>query len=192
MSIRADLYYFKKSKKSIAKDMLLFLVSVVNLYCALGSRRYVTNFFRDLISGERYSPKQITDNFCYLRRRGLVKVEKRNNQIYISLTQKGKDAAGKLQIDYLEIKKSKKWDKKWRIVIFDIPQSKRIYREALRGKLKQLGFYRLQQSIWIHPFDCRAEIEILKDFFGFTDDEIRYITAVDIGNNKMVRDIFGV
>jgi len=117
-------------------------------------------------------------------------MEKKNHQIYISLTEKGKKKAGWLQIDSLKIKRPKKWDGKWRLVIFDISQIKKLYREAFRGKLKELGFYPLQKSVWIYPFDCRAEIELLKEFFGLSDKELRLIVTEDIGEDNKLQQLF--
>jgi DNA-binding transcriptional regulator PaaX len=96
---------------------------------------------------KKISQKKVSDAFYQLRKRGLIRFENKGGQIYIYLTEKGKKFAEILQIDELKIKNSKKWDKKWRILIFDIAQLKRIYREAFRGKLKELGFYQLQKSV---------------------------------------------
>jgi len=92
----------------------------------------------------------------------------------------------------LQIKKPKHWDHKWWIVIFDIAHTNRIKREALRGLLKRLDFYQLQKSVWVCPYDCRDEVEVLKDFFGLTDKEIRLIVASDIGADSFLRNIFKV
>lgn len=55
---------------------------------------------------------------------------------------------------------NKAWDKKWRIVLFDIPEKERWKRDNLRAKLKELGFGMIQMSVWMspHPFedDVRA------------------------------------
>jgi DNA-binding transcriptional regulator PaaX len=108
------------------------------------------------------------------------------------LTEKGRKIAGWLQIDALKIRRPKIWDKKWRIVIFDISQLKKFYREAFRGKLKELGFYPLQKSVWIHPFDCQDEIELLRDFFGLDQKEMRLIIAENIGPAEWIREIFKI
>ena len=105
-------------------------------------------------------------------------------------TEKGKKEAGWLQINDLKIKRPKEWDKKWRIVIFDISQLKKIQREAFRGKLKEIGFQPLQKSVWIHPFDCRDEIDLLKDFFGLTEKEVRLIVSPEIGGDEQLKEIF--
>lgn len=49
----------------------------------------------------------------------------------------------------------KPWDKKWRILVFDIPEEIRWRRDVFRRKLKELGFGMYQQSVWIspHPFE---------------------------------------
>ncbi|MFC1756901.1 hypothetical protein ACFLZC_01975, partial [Patescibacteria group bacterium] len=69
-------------------------------------------------------------------------------------------------LDEMILLKPKKWDGKWRLVIFDIPETKRCARDALRQKLEQLEFYQCQKSTWIHPFPCIEEIEFLKNFFN--------------------------
>jgi len=52
-----------------------------------------------------------------------------------------------------------KWDKKWRIVIFDIPEKNRLSRERLRFYLKDIGFKMLQNSNWICPYGDFDEIQ---------------------------------
>jgi DNA-binding transcriptional regulator PaaX len=139
-----------------------------------------------------YAKKRITNTFKRLQKQGCIKIERRSRQIYIRLTEKGKKMAGWLQVDALKIKRPKKWDKKWRIVIFDISQLKKIYREAFRGKLKELGFYPLQKSVWIFPFDCRDEVELLRDFFGLNHDEMRLIVAQEIGPEDWLKKKFKI
>jgi hypothetical protein len=136
----------------------------------------------------RAKAKNFINTFYTLKRRGMIDFEKRNNQVYISLTKKGKKQAGKYQINDLSIKKPKRWDKKWRIVIFDIPSNKKIVREALRGKLKRLNFYQLQKSVWAHPFDCFKEIKLLKEFFCLNDNELRIIVSDDIGDDEKMKE----
>jgi phenylacetic acid degradation operon negative regulatory protein len=58
-----------------------------------------------------------------------------------------------------------KWDHKWRIIIFDIPHSKKAARDALRRKLIGLDCYPLQKSVWIHPFPCVSEISYVANVF---------------------------
>lgn len=136
--------------------------------------------------------KKFLRSFYYLRTHGFISIENRRGQIYISLTPEGKKAAGKYQINDLEIKRPKKWDGRWRILIFDIANRHKIKREALRGKIKQLGLYQLQKSVWVHPYDFKKEMALLREFFYLTKDEMQIITASEIENDAEAKDFFGL
>ena len=67
-------------------------------------------------------------------------------------------------IRYFRTKSGGKWDKKWRVVIFDIPQELHKERVKFRKKLKYLGFIMLQKSVFIFPYPCSEEVgDICKD-----------------------------
>lgn len=74
------------------------------------------------------------------------------------ITEKGRKYIQKLQISSMKIEKPKHWDGKWRLVIFDIPEKKKKSRDSFAGHLKSLGLFRLQDSVFIHPYDCKNEI----------------------------------
>lgn len=44
-----------------------------------------------------------------------------------------------------------RWDGKWRLVFFDVPESRRAVRDYVRNILKRLGFKEFQRSTWMHP-----------------------------------------
>lgn len=194
MGIREYKYYFKKPKSEIIKDLIKFLALSGTIVIAASSEKFWWNFWLKVLglkkTFQKYPKKRVYDNFYTLLKQGFIRIEKRKNQIYISLTEKGRAKAGWLQINDLKIKRPKKWDKKWRIVIFDIAQIKKIYREAFRGKLKELGFFPLQKSVWIHPFDCEAEIELLRKFFNLSQEELRLIVAEKIGPSEKIKQFF--
>jgi len=198
MGIRKYKYYFKRPKSEIVKDILYWLSVAGAVAIAATSPYFGVNLLKAYKKAQKqkrekkYPRKKFYDAFYNLKRQGLIEIKKQNHQIYISLTREGKKKAGWLQIDALEIKKQKRWDRKWRIVIFDISQLKKLYREAFRGKLKELGFYPLQKSVWIYSFPCQTEIELLREFFGLTEKEIRLITAENIGDDSKLRKFFNL
>ena len=51
--------------------------------------------------------------------------------------------------------KTEKWDKQWRVVSFDIPEKVRYSRLKLRITLRDIGFVKLQNSLWAYPYDCK-------------------------------------
>lgn len=89
------------------------------------------------------------------------KVIGKDNKVYFRLAPAGKS---KLVRRYpLSQLRDKRWDGRWRIVIFDIPEKKRDYRERLRNDLIALGFGKLQESIYITPLDILVDLkEMLK------------------------------
>lgn len=192
MTIKKYKYYFKKPKSEIVKDLMKILAVAGVIIIAGQSPYFIRNIMREYKKWNKYPKRKIADTFSNLRRRGLIEINKVNNQIYINLTEEGRKKANVYQIGALEIKRPRKWDRKWRIVIFDIAQLKKVYREAFRGKLKELGFYCLQKSVWVHPFDCRAEIELLRDFFGLSQNELRFIVAVELGDEEVIRKFFSL
>jgi DNA-binding transcriptional regulator PaaX len=127
-----------------------------------------------------------------LKNKGLLKMEYQGKQLHISLSEEGKKVAEKHQIDDLKIRKPKKWDKNWRILIFDIKEKKKIKREALRGKIIEFGLFQLQKSVWVYPYDFQKEIELLRNFFGLTDEEMQIVIASRIENDKTAKLFFGL
>ena len=183
-------YYFRKPKSEIAKDILGSLIIGGMIAVAATSPFFIVNLIKGFKGLKKYPNKKVYDNFYKLRKQGLVDFYKKNNQIYISLTEKGKKKAGWMQIDALKIKKPKKWDGKWRILLFDIMETKKFHREALRGKLIELGFRLLHKSAWVIPYECKDEIGLLKSFFGLSDKEVKLVVAQSIEGEKELKERF--
>jgi DNA-binding transcriptional regulator PaaX len=120
---------------------------------------------------------------------GLVVFIEKDGKKYLKLTEKGKLKLIRLEKSNFELKKPKKWDKKWRIVIFDIPQKRRLQRDNLRFTLKQIGFIRLQNSVWVYPYDCEELITLLK-LDSKMGRELLYIIAEKIENDKLLKKYF--
>jgi len=190
MGIKRYKYYFYKPKSEIVKDVLSWLAIAGAVYIAASSPYFVRSILRNITNFSKYPRKKLSSTFYRLKKEGLIEIKRKGKQFYISLTREGKKKAGRFQIDALKIKKPKKWDKKYRVVIFDISQLKKFLREVFRGKLKELGFYQLQKSVWVHAFDCEAEIELLKEFFGLSERELKLIVAEKIDEDDKVRDFF--
>ena len=81
------------------------------------------------------------------------------------------------------IKRPKKWDKLWRVIIFDIPVEKNKARTALRRKLQEIGFYQIQKSVFVYPYPCEKEIMFVGKFFG-VEKFIEIILAKSLGRRE--------
>jgi len=111
--------------------------------------------------------------------------------IKIILTEKGKETAIEYDIKKLKPKKLKKWDGKWRIVIFDVPEDRRAKRDTFRIRLKKLGFLELQKSVWISPIDYEREINYLAKAFDIVK-YAKFIVADSVSNKKDLKKRFKI
>lgn len=126
-----------------------------------------------------------------LYRSRLIKREKNTDGscTYV-LTDKGKKKILTYDIENMKIKQDK-WDGKWRIVLFDIPEKLRKSRDILRKRLKALGFYEFQKSAFVLPYECGNEIDFIIEFY----DIRKYVRSgvLDyIDNDAHMRKIFNL
>ena len=83
----------------------------------------------------------------------------------------------------------KKWDGKWRVVIFDVWEKAREKRDSLRYEIKHFGFIQLQRSVWIYPYECADFIELLKTDLSFGKN-IRYMVVQKLDHDDKLRKYF--
>lgn len=115
-----------------------------------------------------------------LIKKGLITYSKNNS---LELTQKGLKVLERIRLKNFKITKPKKWDHKWRILIFDIKESHKNIRNEIRQTLNFIGFIKLQNSVWVYPYDCEDYITLLKTDFNM-NKEVLYIIADKIENEK--------
>ncbi len=138
----------------------------------------------------RYRRRQyVNQTIEHLRRRGLIEWQRKGEKNYLRLTKKGREELLKYQLGDLGIKKPKKWDGRWRVIIFDIKEYRRGDRDRLRQELVALGFARLQNSVWIYPYDCEDLIMLLKTYFKLGRD-LLYLTVEKLENDRWLRQAF--
>lgn len=130
----------------------------------------------------------INETIYNLKKKGLVTVQSNG---YFKLTKKGELRLAGLEMDFHSITKPKTWDKKFRVVIFDIEEAKRKIRTAIRIHLLGWGFVRLQNSVWVHPYECREAIDLLKTNFGLSTD-VLFLTVEEIENDRWIKSEFGL
>ncbi len=156
-----------KAKITKVALCVLAVASIPALVLIAASMGNAVQIFKQFKTSKKFSDKQIKDSINYLRYQKLIEyVADKNGKTIVKITTKGKTRLRAFSIDLMEIKKPKKWDSKWRLVIFDIPIRFTKGREALRYHLKQLNFFQFQKSAWIYPYPCEDEIIFIANFFG--------------------------
>jgi len=138
---------------------------------------------------ERARVREIRRVLRYMKRERLISSQRYEHGI--TITKKGRKRLEKIDFQNLRIQKTGKWDGKWRLVIFDIPERHKVARNSLSLKLKLLGFQPLQRSVWIHPLPCHTEIEAIALHYKVTSYvtyiETSYIDKPDILKKKFSR-----
>jgi DNA-binding transcriptional regulator PaaX len=107
------------------------------------------------------------------------------------LTPDGRKRAATLNIlgNTISFKKPRRWDGQWRIVMFDIPEKDRLFRDILRAHLYNLEFYKLQQSVFVSPYPFEKAILSLVAVYA-AEPHVRVITATKIDNEAKLKKHF--
>jgi len=173
------------------KKIVLLLLGGAALSAAWSPRRY----FRTLkLIGRGWGKireEEIKAKIRALYRSKLLRTKtEKDGVLTLTLSEKGKVKALRYSLDEMKIKKQQ-WDGKWRIVIFDVPEGQKSSRDALRFRLKKLGFHELQKSVFVHPSDCQDEINFITEFYQIKP-YVRYGLLQSIDNGFHLRQIFGL
>src|SRR3989338_2348265 len=146
------------------------VLASVYLTAGLGLVLMAPNAARLLKYVEKYiGPKprlnrRISQAVNRLRERGLIERVDTEKGTALRLTSKGVRLTETIEEEekLYEIKKPKRWDTKWRIVIFDIWERRRSVRDRLRSILRTNGFVKVQNSVWVYPYDCEELFVFLR------------------------------
>lgn len=138
------------------------------------------------ISNKRQS-EIVCSSATKLAKKGLLKF----NGKYYELTKEGEKYLRQVELQNYEINKPKKWDRKWRVIIFDIPEKKRNIRTRVRRIFSSIGLVRLQDSVWVYPYDCEDIVGLLKSDLGVGRD-VLYLIVDEIENDRLLRQEFNL
>jgi len=139
----------------------------------------------------KINEEKLKKDISQLYQTKLIKREENpDGSITITLTDKGKLKALNYNLDNIKIEKGS-WDKKWRMVVFDVPERKRRGRDALRDKIKKIGFYELQKSVWVCPYECKDQIDFIIEFFDLRK-YVRFAIVESIDNELHLKKIFNL
>jgi len=109
------------------------------------------------------------------------------------ITPKGKKKIKFLKLQRTKAKEKQAWDKKWRVVIFDIPEDARQARDIFRSLLKRKGFIRLQNSVFISPYGDFDELNEIRHEYGI-QKYVNFLMAKadEVENDQNLRNRFNL
>ena len=174
----------------IAKDVLYWLLVSGVVAIAATSPYFGINLMKRM--GREYEKKKFSNALHRLKKsRTIILEEREDGTCVVELTEKGRKKTEKLKYNDLRIQKPERWDGLWRVVIFDIPNKKKIAREALRNKLKEWDFFQLQESVLVCPWPCEKEIGFVVELLGI-HSFVNIIKAKEIQNDAKLKAHFKV
>ncbi len=152
----------KLKKQAKAKELTKTILSV----CAAGGGVCVLAGFSPQSSAKlgkavlHYSNWRVKQCLKRLSLQNYIKYNEDDLDKPIYITKKGlqRYKAQSLK-DKIKLFKFKKWDHLWRLVTFDVKETYRYKRDALRRQLLSLGFYKLQKNIFVIPFPIENDLE---------------------------------
>ncbi len=138
--------------------------------------------------------KAVAETFFYLKRHGFIDISKTEKGFFANITEKGKKRLLKLTMDNVFVPKRQKWDGKWWLVAADVPTKKyRAGADSLRRKIKQMGLFPLQRTMWFYPFDPSAQIEYIANHFGIGNFvTVMEVSRLDKEDEKKLKDFFKI
>lgn len=166
----------------MSKNISKYLLATIGLAGLLFAGMIAPNLFlamKPFLPRKNYTKKQISNVIYRAKRNRLISVAYKGDKTVIKLTKEGKEKLLIYKFEDLRLIKPKKWDRKWRLVIFDIPEEYKQARNAFSQKLKEMEFYQLQKSVWITPCPCEDEVDFIKETFEIRR-HVRVVTAETI------------
>lgn len=178
-------------RKNIQKIILntIFAAGILAVVAVAPNVLSVMKQFEGSFKRKKNLKYSINDSFTRLREKGLIEIVEINGKKVARITEKGESKLDFLDKHDFKLKIPKKWDGRWRVVIFDIKEFRSRTRFLLRKTLSQIGFVRLQNSVWLYPYDCEDLISLLKADFKIGKD-VLYMIVEKLENDWHLRKTF--
>ena len=109
----------------------------------------------------------------------------------LKLTTKGEQLYEKISFSRIVLKRQKKWDKRWRMLVFDIIEERKGDRDEISRVLKKMDFLMIQDSVYIYPYPCDEFVALLKANFRIGKN-LLYLIVEQIENDKKFREHFNI
>jgi len=182
-------------KRQRRKNLQKIILGVVGTAGLLAFAAIAPNAVQMLSKLGIINPKQgyrETGNINRARKRlievGLLSHDEKG---FLRLTAKGEAKLRHLELTEYKTKKPRRWDHKWRMLVFDIPEYRKNLRDKIRTTLLSIGFIRLQDSVWVYPYDCEDLVALLKADFRVGKD-LLYLIVDSIENDVAIKKRFGI
>ena len=177
----------KELVKITSKEIILSFIDVISPFFEASS--IYRKSFADFRCDNDDHHIEFAQKLKYLLRRNYLCKVASKNKYYFELTPKGKKRLKNLVYNEIKVEKKEKWDRQFRIVIFDVPRKHSLSRDRFRRKLLSLGFLPLQESVYIYPFPCQEIIKFIAETNGVMSFILMFVARA-IENEEKIMDQF--
>ncbi len=178
-SLQELILNFLAGKKAIKQDRLAREIEIIveespDDYCGKTKPKYAIN---------RALKRMIDDEY----------IEKHETHFssFLSLSKYGNHKLRNIKLSSAHHLVNTQWDGFWRIVIIDIPESRKSDRDAIRYILKKAQFVQIKSSVWISPFPMEHMMIGMKDDLGLHDELMVFVTdKMDADTERILTERF--
>jgi DNA-binding transcriptional regulator PaaX len=125
-------------------------------------------------------------------RRGVSRLQSRGyirqNSQQLNPTQLG---MRRMEYEQARIQTATHWDGRWRLCMFDIPESNKRSRRVFSIKISSMGMRKYQKSIYISPYACDTELAKVARYLR-VEKFVRLVTAEKITDELHFKRLFNI
>lgn len=140
---------------------------------------YIFNYIERSRLQKAHARGYLTRTVKRLEKQELVSWREVNGILTLIISNRGVKQTLRSKIDDIRLTVPEKWDRKYRVITFDIPEQKKYARELLRAKLKEWSFTQLQKSVFVTRVPCKDELQLLIQALEISE-YVSYIVATSI------------
>lgn len=140
---------------------------------------------------KRFNISYLKRTLRRLEKEKLIEFDEEHDMQVVKITESGKKRIVRFALDELEIKKPTIWDKRWRLISFDLPEKLTTERKIFVEYLRAWRFYPLHKSVYLHAYPCLKEIDFLREYLRISE-YVRLFIVTSIENDDLFREFFGL
>lgn len=189
-------------KETLTRDTILRMVMAPFTLFSANSSPYFLHRLAKMFFGDRATKivRGRTKKLRELESRNIVYFKKIGDALRIGLTPIGQILARKMEkevaiehVKPLPITINEKiWDKKWRLLIYDLTGLSKSTKDSFRKKIKSWGFYQMKRTVWVSPYDFKKELDQLCKLLKIDQDKIVYTTTIKIAKENQLKKFFNL
>lgn len=139
---------------------------------------------------EKFNSYRLRQIIKRMQQQKYIEIVEIDNVPIIRILEKGKKRLLRYDIEQIKLDETF-WDRKWRLIIYDVKSMKRAQSEMFRRALLKLKLLKIQNSVYLTPFRCENEIEYLRQLFDI-GKEVQIVTVRRLENEPVYRKYFDI